>query len=140
MTQQKVAVVTGSGQGIGRAIALRLADDGFQVVISDISMDHANEVVKKIEVKGKKSIAIKADVSKKEEIDRLVQQTAEGFGSLDVFVNNAGIDQVASLMNVTEQDLNTIFSINVFGTLYGIQAAAKQMKKKSMEKLSMQVV
>lgn len=135
MENTKTAVVTGSAQGIGRSIALRLASDGFQVVISDLDMDKANEVVKEIENKGQKAAAFKVDVSKKDEMDKLVEQAVNKFGSVDVFVNNAGVDQVDSLLNVKEKDLNFIFSVNVNGTLFGIQAAAEQMKKQKGGKI-----
>src|SRR3954453_18115891 len=114
MAKQKVAVVTGSGQGIGRGIALRLANDGFAVVINDINNEVAESTAKELQDQGKESIAIQGDVSNRDHQFSLVKQTVEKYGQLDVFVNNAGIAQVAPLLEVTEKDLELIFKINVF--------------------------
>ena len=129
MTKQKVAIVTGSGQGIGREIAFRLADDGFAVVISDINMDLAESTAQELRDQGKDSFAVQGNVSIRDDQFSLVKQAVEKYGRVDVFVNNAGIAQVAPLLEVTEEDLDAIFKINVYGVLYGIQAAAEQMKK-----------
>lgn len=129
MNKNKVAIITGSGQGIGKGIAERLGKDGFTVVISDVNEESANRTSLELIEKGIESSAFVADVSKKEDLVSLVDQTAEKYGKVDVFVNNAGIDQVDSILNITEEDLQRIFQVNVFGTLFGIQAAAVQMKK-----------
>ncbi|WP_211326968.1 acetoin reductase [Sinobaca qinghaiensis] len=131
----KTAVITGSGQGIGRGIALRLAGDGFNIVISDIDESRAEDVVQEIKNAGGQAVSIKANVTSKSDIHHLVQQSVHEFGSVDVFVNNAGIDQVAPLLNATEEDINTIFNVNVNGTIYGIQEAAEQMKKQGGGKI-----
>ncbi|MFT8323002.1 MAG: acetoin reductase [Bacillus sp. (in: firmicutes)] len=129
MQEKKVAIITGSGQGIGKGIAERLGKDGFTVVISDLNEESANRTSLELIEKGIESSAIVANVGKKEDMVSLVEQTAEKYGSVDVFINNAGIDQVDSILNITEEDLHKIFQVNVFGTLYGIQAAAIQMRK-----------
>ena len=129
MSETKVAVITGSGQGIGKKIAERLGEDGFTVVISDRNEESANRTALELIEKGIESSSFVADVGKKEDLLSLVDQTAEKYGKVDVFINNAGIDQVDSILNITEDDLQQIFQINVFGTLFGIQAAAAQMKK-----------
>ncbi|SFK38460.1 meso-butanediol dehydrogenase / (S,S)-butanediol dehydrogenase / diacetyl reductase [Halobacillus dabanensis] len=129
MADQKVAVITGSGQGIGKGIAERLANDGFKVVINDVNKETAEATAKELQDQGKEAFAVEGDVSKRDDQFSLVKQTVEKYGSVDVFVNNAGIDQVAPLLEVTEEDLKKIYDINVFGTLYGIQAAAEQMKE-----------
>ncbi len=133
MTTNKVAIITGSAQGIGRAIALRLAQDGYDVVISDLKQEKIDETTKEFIASGHTAYAITADVSKREEQFALVEKTVEEFGRLDLFVNNAGIVQINSLLNVTEEELNAIYSINVFGTLYGIQAAAETMKQQDFK-------
>ncbi|MFT8322126.1 MAG: acetoin reductase [Bacillus sp. (in: firmicutes)] len=131
----KTAIVTGSAQGIGKGIALRLAQDGFNVVISDLNMEAAEETAQEIRALGKGSIAVKADVSKRDEVFNLVEEGVKEFGQLDVFIANAGIAQIKPLLEVTEADLELIYKINVFGVFYGIQAAAEQMKKQGGGKI-----
>ncbi|WP_018922983.1 acetoin reductase [Salsuginibacillus kocurii] len=129
MSEQKVAVITGSGQGIGKGIAARLSKDGFAIVINDIDNETAEAAAKELRELGHESHAVQADVSKREDMTKLVEETVEKYGRVDVFINNAGIEQVKPLTEVTEKDLDTMFNINVYGTIYGMQAAAEQMKK-----------
>lgn len=135
MDNQKIALVTGAGRGIGRAIALRLAHDGFNVVINDVNLDNAYSVVKEVKELGRESFAVQADVSKRDEVFSMINKVVERFGQLDVVVSNAGIAQVKSLLEVTEEDMKTIFNVNVFGVLYCLQAAAEQMKKQKRGKI-----
>src|SRR5690554_1073424 len=111
----KVALVTGAGQGIGRAIALRLAEDGFNVAVADLDFqkDKGESVVAEIEALGRKAIFVAADVAKRDQVVAAVDAAAEKLGGFDVIVNNAGIAQVNPLLNVTEDELNKIFQINV---------------------------
>ncbi len=104
-TDVKTAIVTGSAQGIGKAIALRLANDGFNVVINDVNMDKTEAVSKEISSLGRESIAVKADVSNRDEVFHHVDETVNKFGRLDVYVSNAGITQIKPILNVTEEDL-----------------------------------
>jgi meso-butanediol dehydrogenase / (S,S)-butanediol dehydrogenase / diacetyl reductase len=129
------ALVTGAGRGIGRAIALRLAQDGFKVAINDVNLDSANSVANEVKAMGRESIAIRADVSNKSEVFSMVNEVVEHFGTLDVMVNNAGIAQIKTLLEVTEKDIENIFKINVFGVLYCLQAASEQMKKQNGGKI-----
>ena len=85
----RVAIVTGSGQGIGREIALRLAEVGASVVIADVNPDTANGVAAEVEAKAGKSLAVAADVTVHEEVTRLVDETVSCFGRVDILVNNA---------------------------------------------------
>ncbi|WP_058302622.1 acetoin reductase [Gorillibacterium timonense] len=126
--EKQTAIVTGSAQGIGKAIAMRLAKDGFNVVISDVNLESAKKVAEEIRALGVGSAAVKADVSSREEVGKLVEETVKSFGTLDVYVSNAGIAQVKPLLEVTEEEMQRIFKINVFGTIFGLQAAAEQMK------------
>lgn len=135
MDNKKIALVTGAGRGIGRAIALRLAHDGFNVVINDVNLDNAYSVVKEIKELGRESFAVQADVSKRDEVFSMVNQVVMQFGQLDVMVSNAGIAQVKPLLEVTEEDMKAIFNVNVFGVLYCLQAAAEQMKKQKRGKI-----
>ncbi len=126
MSSTKVALVTGAGQGIGRAIALQLANDGFDVAVADLSFqeEKALGVVAEIEALGRKAIFVSADVSKREDVVAAVSAAADTLGSFDVIVNNAGIAQVKPISEITEEELNKIFQINVNSVVFGIQAAA----------------
>lgn len=108
---QRTAVVTGAGRGIGRAIALRLAQDGLNVVINDVNLDTAESVVNEIREIGRESFPVKADVSNKREVFDMVDQIVERFGQLDVMVTNAGIAQIKPLLEVTQEDLELIFNM-----------------------------
>lgn len=122
----KVAVVTGSGQGIGRAIALRLAKDGFNVALVDINSDKITVVAKEIAAIGRQVTTITADISQRDEVYAAIDKAEKDLGGFDVMVNNAGIAQVNALADVTQEEVEKIFRINVQGALWGIQAAAKK--------------
>lgn len=131
----KVAIITGAGGGIGRAIALQLAKDGFQIAVNDVNEQAIRKVAEEINRLGKECIPVPADISNRDQIFSMVEQVVEHYGRLDVMVANAGIVQVKPLVEITEEDMQRIFRINVFGTLYCIQAAAKQMMKQRSGKI-----
>lgn len=122
----KVAVVTGSGQGIGRAIALRLAKDGFNVALVDVKSDKITAVAKEVAAIGRQATTITADISQRDEVYAAIDKAEKDLGGFDVMVNNAGIAQVNALADVTPEEVEKIFKINVQGALWGIQAAAKK--------------
>ncbi|MFC5948558.1 acetoin reductase [Pseudonocardia lutea] len=124
-----VALVTGAGRGIGRAIALRLARDGHAVAVNDVNKANAEAVAGEIVDAGGSSVALPFDVTSRDAVLEGVAATVEQLGGLDVMVNNAGIAQVKTLLEVTPEDLEAIFGVNVFGVVYGIQAAAEHMKE-----------
>jgi meso-butanediol dehydrogenase/(S,S)-butanediol dehydrogenase/diacetyl reductase len=124
----KVALVTGSGQGIGRGIALRLARDGADIALVDVNEVTLAEVAKEIESLGRKVTVFVADVSERSQVYAAVDHAANQLHGLDVMVNNAGIAQVQAIANVTPEAVERIFKINVQGTLWGIQAAAAKFK------------
>ncbi|WJV55285.1 acetoin reductase [Prodigiosinella aquatilis] len=125
----KVALVTGAGQGIGRAIALRLARDGADVALVDVKDDKIKAVAEEIRALKRKAVTFKADISHREEVFAAVEFAAKELGGFDIIVNNAGISQVNPLLKVTPQEVDKIFSINLQGTLWGIQAAAEKFKQ-----------
>lgn len=126
--QGKVAIVTGSSRGIGSAIAQRLSDEGATIVVNYAGRsDKAAEVVAQIEAKGGSAIALQADVSQTADIERLFDQTLERFGKVDILVNNAGTIFYKLITDVTEEDFDKIFAINVKGTYFACQQAAKRM-------------
>ncbi len=137
----KTAIITGAAGGLGKGIAERLANDGFNIVLQDINEALLLETEKEFKEKGYQAVAFKSDVSKKKEQEELVQFAVTEFGQLDVMVNNAGVDAVTPILEIGEEELSKLFNINVFGTLFGIQAAANQfIKQKVKVKLSMHVV
>ncbi len=128
--RKKTAVITGSAQGLGKAIAQRLSKDGFNIVLADINEDKLNETMKEFENEGADVTYKVTDVSKRDDQFDLVAHAVDTFGSVDVFINNAGIEgAVAPLTELKEEDVDPVFDINVKGTLFGIQAAAEQMKE-----------
>ncbi len=126
--QGKVAIVTGASRGIGRAIALRLSRDGAAVVVNYAgSESQAREVVADIEKAGGRALAVRADVSRTAEVERLFDSTLEHFGRLDILVNNAGVILYKLLAETTEEEFDRLFAINVKGTFFACQQAAKVM-------------
>ena len=126
----KVVLVTGAGQGIGRAIALRLANDGAHIAIVDLNDDKTNAVADEVKKIGRKATTFKADVTKRDDVYAAVEHAEKALGGFDVIVNNAGIAQVQPLADVTPEEVDKIFKVNVEGVLWGIQAAAKKFKQR----------
>lgn len=125
----RVAIVTGSGQGIGREIALLLAERGASVVISDVNEATARAVAAEIESKNVKSIAVTANVTVSAEVNKLVEQTLSSFGHVDILVNNAGITKDNLLMRMSEADWDLVLSINLKGAFLCTQAVIRHMMK-----------
>ncbi|MEG4392591.1 SDR family oxidoreductase [Microcoleus sp. BROC3] len=124
----KVAIVTGSSRGIGRAIALRLSQEGASVVVNYArGSEQAKEVVSAIEAAGGKALAVQADVSKTAEIRDLFDRTIETYSRVDILVNNAGVILYKPVAEVTEAEFDNIFAVNVKGTFFACQEAAKRM-------------
>lgn len=121
------AVVTGAGRGIGRAIARRLAKDGFAVTVSDIDATTAKSVAAEITDSGGIAIHAACDVTDREAVFDLVKVAAGAHGGVDVMIANAGIAQVKTLLEVTPQDLDRIVRVNLNGVLWSLQAAAERM-------------
>ncbi|HEY49389.1 MAG TPA: 3-oxoacyl-[acyl-carrier-protein] reductase [Dehalococcoidia bacterium] len=125
----RVAIVTGSGQGIGREIALTLAEQGASVVISDINAMTANDVASEIGARKGKSIAIAADVTVQDEVTRLVEQTITSFGKIDILVNNAGITRDTLLLRMSDTDWDQVLTTNLKGAFLCTQAVLRHMVK-----------
>jgi meso-butanediol dehydrogenase/(S,S)-butanediol dehydrogenase/diacetyl reductase len=124
----KVALITGAGQGIGRAIALRLAKDGVDIAIVDLKKDKMDAVAKEVQALGRKATVFIADVTSRDQVYAAVEHAEKELGGFDIMVNNAGIAQVQPLADVTPQEVEAIFKVNIEGVLWGIQAAAKKFK------------
>jgi NAD(P)-dependent dehydrogenase (short-subunit alcohol dehydrogenase family) len=127
--KNKVAIVTGARRGMGEAHAKLLAKSGARVVVSDISEDDCQEVVKEIEKEGGEAIAVKCDVSKKSEVDSMVKATIDKWGRLDILVNNAGIVGFRPFVDISEKDWDDMININLKGQFLCAQAAVKEMMK-----------
>ncbi|MDI2097450.1 SDR family NAD(P)-dependent oxidoreductase [Ruicaihuangia caeni] len=121
------AAITGAGQGIGRTIALRLAAQGANVVVSDIDATRAEAVAGEVRALGVRSASVRADVTSAADNALIVDAAADEFGRLDLMVCNAGVIQVKPFLDVTPDDWDATFAVNVKGTMLSIQAAARQM-------------
>ena len=122
----KVAIVTGASKGIGAGIAKQLAAEGAAVVVNYASSkEGADRVVREIERKGGKALAVHANVAKKSDIERLFAETKKAFGKLDILVNNAGVYEFSPLEGVTEEHFHKMFDLNVLGLILASQEAAK---------------
>jgi 3-oxoacyl-[acyl-carrier protein] reductase len=126
---QKAAIVTGASRGIGRALAVRLAREGFAVVVNYAgNQAEAAKAVEEIESAGGKAIAVQADVSKTADVARLFDETEKAFGGVDVLVNNAGIMAMKPIAEFDDDTFDRIFAINVRGTFNTLKQAAKRIR------------
>lgn len=126
----KAALVTGGDSGIGRAVAIAYAMEGADVAIAfDKSDDDAAETARIVEGKGRRCLALKGDVSRKAECDRLVAETVRAFGRLDVLVNNAAVFEGGPIGQITEEVLERIFRVNVFAAVHLMQAALPHLEE-----------
>lgn len=123
----KVAIVTGGAMGIGQGIALRLAEAGASVMITDVNLEAAQATVTQIRTAGGKAEAVKADAASVADAKRAVEETARAFGRLDLLVNNAGIYPFAPALEVTEALWDKVLDINLKGLFFTAQAAAQEM-------------
>ncbi|NYF51358.1 SDR family NAD(P)-dependent oxidoreductase [Tunturiibacter gelidoferens] len=125
----KVAIVTGSGSGIGQAIAIRFASEGAAVVVDyRNNIDQAQETVSKAEAAGGKAILVKADVSILADTQNLVDQAYTQLGRCDILVNNAGIEKEAAFWDVTEADYDTVLNVNLKGAFFLAQAFVRRLR------------
>jgi 3-oxoacyl-[acyl-carrier protein] reductase len=125
----KVAIVTGSSRGIGRAIAERLAADGAAVVVNYVRGEQAaQEVVNGIRGRGGQAVAIRADVAKPAEVRRLFAEARTAFGVLDIVIANAGVAVIKSIAESTEEEFDHVFDANAKGVFFTLQEAARQVR------------
>jgi meso-butanediol dehydrogenase/(S,S)-butanediol dehydrogenase/diacetyl reductase len=123
------AAITGAGQGIGRAIALRLATDGADIAISDINEAGAQKVAEEVRALGRRALALRTDVTSRDDCARMVEAITAEFGRLDLMVCNAGVVQAKPFMDITAEDWDPLLQVNVKGVFLTIQAAARQMRE-----------
>lgn len=133
--ERKVAIITGSGRGIGKSIALKLAQENMNIVICDVDEAAIAETVKEIEQNGVQSIGIKVDVTNSEDVARLFDETIKKFQRVDVLVNNAGITRDNLLIRMHESEWDAVIAVNLKGTFNCLKAAAKIMMKQRRGKI-----
>ncbi|MFC0296334.1 3-oxoacyl-[acyl-carrier-protein] reductase [Geobacillus jurassicus] len=130
MLEGKIALVTGASRGIGRAVALELARQGADVVVNYAGSEaKANEVVETIRSLGRKAIAVQSDISRAEDVERMVKTTLDHFGRLDILVNNAGITRDNLLMRMKEEEWDAVINTNLKGVFLCTKAATRPMMK-----------
>jgi NAD(P)-dependent dehydrogenase (short-subunit alcohol dehydrogenase family) len=123
----KVALVTGGAQGIGRGCALALSEAGAHVIVADIDGTGAETVAETIMASQRKALAVQADVGDLGQIDRMVRKVIEAFGRIDIAVNNAGVTRRADIMDLTEADWDRIHRVNAKGVFFCLQRVAREM-------------
>lgn len=126
--QHRTALITGAGRGIGRAIAERLADDGFNIIVADVpaAKDNVNDVITAVQGRGREAVGVFGDVSSPDDVSRFVAEGTAALGDLHVFVANAGIAQVDPILDVEPEALDRMLDVNIKGVFYCYQAAARQ--------------
>ena len=124
----KIAVVTGAAKGIGRSIAIALAEDGADLVITE-NVTSASDTAKKIEAVGRSALVVKADVSNPEDANRVIESCIEKFGKIDILVNNAGINKDSLILRMKKEDWDSVIGINLTGTFNCTKAASRYMIK-----------
>ena len=131
MEENKTVFVTGGSRGIGKEVALKFAENGYNVVINYVSSKtNVEELKSEFENKGVKALIMQADVTDKEKIEEVVKKAIEEFGSIDVLVNNAGITKDNLLMRMSEEEFEKVIEINLKGTYIVTKAVTKYMMKK----------
>ena len=134
--KDRIALVTGSSRGVGRAIALAYATEGAKVMVNYTSNEKAaNEVDEAIQKMGSQAVAVKADVAKKVEAEALVKATVDHFGGIDILVNNAGFTRPAMMTKMTEQQWDEVVDLHLKGAFLCTQAAAQHMIAKNRGKI-----
>ncbi|WP_420628483.1 SDR family NAD(P)-dependent oxidoreductase [Candidatus Leptofilum sp.] len=125
--KDKVVIITGATKGIGEACAYEFAKEGAKVVVTGRSVDLGEQVVAKIEADGGEALFVRCDIGQKAQIDALVEATVAHFGTVDVVVNNAGVNHSADFFDISEEDWDWVMSVDLKGTFFVSQAAAKVM-------------
>lgn len=127
--------MTGAAQGIGRAIALLLARNGADIVVSDINLEKAEETAKEIRAIGPKATAVKVDVSNLSDVERMVEALIEKLAKIDILVNNAGITRDKLILRMTEEDWDAVLGVNLKGTFNCTKTVIRHMAKQRSGKI-----
>jgi glucose 1-dehydrogenase len=127
--KDKISLVTGAGQGIGKAIALTFDEEGSCVVVNDIDLDKATAVAEQINASGGEALPLRADVSQSNEVSTMVAEAIKSFGRIDILVNNAGIQTVSPFLDLSEEEWQRVMDVNLKGTFLCSQMVAREMVK-----------
>ena len=133
--QNKIAIITGAGSGIGQQIALSFIKEGAKVLVADWSESGGNETVKMIKKEKGEAIFVKTDVSKKADIEQMVKTCLDKFGRVDVLVNNAGIYKTSNLHEMPEEDWDQIIDVNLKSVFLGVKNVIPEMLKQGKGKI-----
>ncbi|MFB3886785.1 MAG: 3-oxoacyl-ACP reductase FabG [Thermodesulfobacteriota bacterium] len=125
--KDRKAIVTGAGQGIGRSIALRMAQEGADVAIAEMNSLTGNQTQKEVEGLGRKGLFFSVDVADQGQVNRMVEEVFGKWGRIDILINNAGFDRGATLLKVKEEDWDAVLGVHLKGTMNCIQAVARPM-------------
>lgn len=128
--ENKVAIVTGAGRGLGKGIALKLAADGAKVVVADIALESANAVVAEIVASGGTAKPFVANIAQQEEVKAMYDFTMQEFHTLDIVVNNAGINKDGMLHKMSVEQWNQVIAVNLTGTFFSVQCASQILREK----------
>ena len=131
----QVAIVTGAGQGIGRAVALTLAREGATVVVNDIDLEKAEKVAEEIKSQGGQALPVQADVSVGDEVNNLVEKTLDSYKRVDILVNNAGVAKMTRFLELTEAEWDRTMNINIKGQFLCSKAVIAHMIKQKRGKI-----
>jgi len=133
--KDKKAMVTGAGQGIGRSIALKMAQEGADVVVVEWNSETGIQTQKEIGAMGRRCLFFAVDVAQKKQVEEMVADAISGFGRIDILVNNAGFDRPGSLLKTKEEDWDAVLGVHLKGTLNCIQAVVPQMIERNYGKI-----
>jgi 3-oxoacyl-[acyl-carrier protein] reductase len=133
--KEKVALVTGAAQGIGKAVALMLARHGADVVVADVNLEKAEETAREVEAIGRGAMAVKVDVTRLSDVEQMVESTLGRFGKIDILINNAGIARDKLILRMTEEDWDAVLDVNLKGTFNCTKAVIKYMSKQRSGKI-----
>lgn len=125
--KDKVAIVTGGGSGLGKAIATRLAGEGASIVVADVNESAMNATVQGLTAAGHNAVGIKTDVSKREQVQALMNTVIDKFGRIDILINNAGVTRHRPFLEMNDADWDLVLAVDLKGVFYGVQAAAPHM-------------
>jgi len=135
MLPDKIVIVTGASKGIGRAIALRLAKEGTNIVIADVDTNEGEKAAQMIRDMGRECLIVKCDVRNSQEVEEMVEKTMQKFGRIDILVNNAGVSSMAPMVELEEKDWDFNMDINAKGQFLCSRAVAKHMIKQRSGKI-----
>ena len=133
--KDKKAIVTGAGQGIGRSIALKMAQEGADVVIAEMNPDTGTRTAKEVEALGRRALFVSVDVANQKQVQGMVDHVLKVWKRIDILVNNAGFDRPSNLLKMKEEDWDAVLGVHLKGTLNCIQAVASHMIENSYGKI-----